>query len=113
SRARLLRPGVRAAGGSRALERRPRLHYLPGEVPRQGQPRALLLGRIRPRGEPLLRPPRAAPPGRISQPARLDHTGGLLTRGGERRLLARRRSPPLPALLRVRLPGTPRLPGPA
>ena len=77
---------------------------------RQGQPGALLLGRLRPGRDPLLRPPRAAASRRRAQLRRLGHGRGLLARARELRLLARRRRGG--RLLRLRLPRARRLPRP-
>ena len=89
---------------------RHRLQGLPRTVHGQIEPRALLLGRVRPRRVPVLGTAHDAVAHRG-----LDHAVRLQRRTDERRLLARR---PVdrrhlrgrPVLLRVRVPGTSRLP---
>ena len=57
-------------------------------VRRQGQPRAPVLGRARPRRHPVLGPARAAAPGRRAELRPARDARGLLPRGQQRRLLA-------------------------
>src|SRR5438876_347287 len=82
----------------------PDLHGLPRPLHRQVQPGALLLGQLRPGGDPLLRA--AGPPAswRRAAPAGRRRPGGLLPRGQQLRDLARRRPGAFPGLLFVRLP---------
>ena len=59
-RARRLRRRCRATVLAPAGAGRPRVEHVPRPLPRQVQPRAFLLGQLRPRGHALLRPHRAA-----------------------------------------------------
>ena len=70
----------------------------------------LFWGGARPRGHAVLRPHRAAAPGRRAELRAARHARGVLARGQQRRLLAgtRRRG----HLLLLRLPGAARLPRP-
>src|SRR5207302_1628778 len=70
-------------------------------LPRQGLAGALLLGQLRPGGDPLLRPRRAAS-SRIAPGAGLGQPRGLFAGGVELRLLAGRTGPGA-AVLRLRL----------
>ena len=71
------------------------------EVPRQGEPGALLLGRARPRGHPLLGPPGAQASRRGAQLRRLGAATRVQPRGEQLRLLARRRRRGRVLLVRV------------
>ena len=66
------------------------LKRVPHRLPRQGQPGALLLGQLRPGGDPVLRPAGPASPRRRAASARRGGAGGLFPRGQQRRLLAGR-----------------------
>ena len=68
-----------------------RAQALPRRLPRQGQPGALLLGRLRPGGDALLGADGAAAPGRHPARRRRGDARGVFSRGEQRRLLARRR----------------------
>ena len=70
-------PDSAAPPARRAARRRPRLPPVPLGLPRQGEPGPFLLGQLRSRRHPLLRPAGAAPPGRHPQPARRGHPRGL------------------------------------
>src|ERR1700686_2617141 len=67
---------------------RPGAEPLPLLVHRQVQPGALLLGKFRHGRDPILRPPRAGEP-----EGRPGHSRGLLARGQQLRVVARRRRP--------------------
>ena len=84
-------PAAGAGLLARAGAGRPRVPPLPLPLPRQGQPGALLLGQLRPGGDALLRPPRAAASRRHPAPAGRGDPRGLFARGLQRRLLAGRR----------------------
>ena len=77
---------------------------LPRPVPRQVQPRPLLVGRLRPVLHALLGPTRAPAPWRYPEPPRLDHARGLLARVHQRGVVARRRRAERAGLLRLCLP---------
>ena len=109
-RARELRPGGREPVLAAARPGRPRDDQVPRALQRQGQPRALLLGRDGPGGDAVLGPDRAAPSRRSPQLRRLGDGRGLLARAGQLRLLAGRRGGR--RLLRLRLPGARRLTAP-
>ena len=94
---------------ARAGAGRPRLPPVPHRLPRQGEPGAFLLGRLRPRGDALLRPAGAAASGRHPRPARRGDARGLLARGQQRRLLARQRRLSAGRVLFVRLSDADRL----
>jgi len=85
-RPRELRPRCRGAILSRASVRRSGLRRFSRRVRRQVQPRALLLGQLRSRGDALF-----GTPGAGARRRRCDHARGLFARGEQRRLLARRR----------------------
>ena len=76
---------------ARAGAGRPRVQAVPRALHRQVQPGAFLLGRARPRGDALLRTAGAAASRRRAEPAGLGGARGLLARGQQLRLLARRR----------------------
>ena len=87
----------------------PGVQRVPEPLRRQGQPRALLLGRPRPRLHPLLGTAGAPASGRRPELRAARDVGGVLPRGQQLRLLARaaRRGR---RVLRLRLPGAARLP---
>ena len=109
--------GLRRGGGASLLARaradRPRLQAVSQRLPRQGEPRAFLLGQLRPRGDALLRPAGAAASRRRAGPARRGHPRSLFARGQQRRLLAGQRRLPAGGLLLLRLSGAAGLPRPA
>ena len=98
---------------ARARPGRSRLQALPHRLPRQGEPGAFLLGQLRPRGDPVLRPAGAAASRRRARAARRGHARGLFARGQQRRLLARQRRLPARRVLRLRLSRAGGLPRPA
>src|SRR5580692_5406084 len=67
------------------------LHFVPLAIPRQGEPGALLLGQLRPRGHALLGAHGAAAPQRFAQSRSLGDAGSLLARSQQLRLLAGQR----------------------
>ena len=97
-----------AAPLARAAADEPGLPGVPGAFPRQVQPRSLLLGWLRPRGDAVLGTTGAAPPVRTGH-ARLHHPRGVLARVQQRGLLARQRRRPRSDLLCVRVSGAGRL----
>src|SRR5882762_4091504 len=84
------RVGQRALAGADAHSKR--LRAVPRRVRRQGKPRPLLLGQLRPGGVPLLRPACPTAPGRSTELRELGDGGGLLARGEQRGVLAWRRN---------------------
>ena len=86
-----VRPGVRAAVLAHPCAGGPRMHAVPVTVPRQGEPGALLLGKLRSRGQSLFRTHRADADEQLAQSRCMGHAGGLLARGEQLRLLARQR----------------------
>ena len=77
---------------------------LPGRLQGQGQPRALLLGQLRPGHDPLLGPDRPAASRRHPELPRRRGPRGVLARGHERRVLAGQPRVARPHLLQLRLP---------
>src|SRR5690606_37403917 len=90
----------RAAAGGSGVPR------LPRALPRQGEPRALLLGRVQSRRHALLRAGGARPPGRAEH-RRPRRPGGVLARVLERGFLARWPRRRRGALRLVRVPRAP------
>src|SRR3989442_8028844 len=88
----------------------PDLHGLPRPLHRQVQPGALLLGQLRPGGDPLLGATGPGASRRRAAPAGRRHPGGLLPRGQQLRVLARWRPGALPGVLLVCLPHAGRVP---
>ena len=82
------------------------LQGVPCRVHRQGQPGALLLGKLRSRGDSLL-----WPSGARASRSRPHHSRSLLSRSEQRRVLARRRRYQGTCLLLVRCTGACRLRG--
>ncbi len=66
----------------------PRLRGVPVPLRRQGQPGALLLGRTRSGGHPVLRTHRAQTSRRRAELRSARHVGGVLPRSQQRRILA-------------------------
>ena len=94
---------LRARGGDPLLARtrlgRPRAESASGAVPRQGLPRAVLLGLVRPRVHAVL-----GPAARAAGGCRRDHALLARCRADLRRLLARQRDGARGGVLRVHLP---------
>ena len=78
----------------------------PQRVSRQGQPRAFVLGKLRPCGDAVFRKAGAAPSRRRARPAGRRDARGLFARGEQRGLLARQRRVSARRLLFVRLSRT-------
>ena len=88
------------------------LRALPHRLPRQGEPGAFLLGRLRPCGHPVLRTAGAAASRRDAGAARRRHPRSLFARGEQRRVLAGQRDLPAGRLLFLRLSRTARASAP-
>src|SRR5205809_3060948 len=97
-------PRIRQSLLARAGAVGPDLHGLPRPLHRQVQPGALLLGQLRPGGDPRLGATGPGASRRRAAPAGRRYPRGLLPRGQQLRVLARWRPGALPGVLLVCLP---------
>src|ERR1041384_4463298 len=113
SGARVLRPRRRRAVLADPGAGGPRAAAASGTLPRQIEPVALLVGRLRSGVHAVLGSPGAAPPRGDTASRRLRHARGVLPRVHQRRMVAgeRRRAGGGARVLRLRLSGAGGLPG--